>query len=187
MSYEEYNRINNSVHFRPFIHCLSQDGIYQNTEEHSLDYYSLYQFHYFAAMYFKREYFNKQTEIDLSNFSPKEPTNSLLFLPEHLITKAVEIKKIIMMYMRDLPIIGNPSKWLDQITEALKEPYLKDEIYCFLIKQLTANMQSSSEMYGWELLNFVLSVAKPSRTLFSYILFSIFQSLLDNEIHVLSY
>lgn len=123
----------------------------------------------------------KHMDSELYNFSTKVPTTSLLVVPEELVPLTIEAKKIMMMYMMDLPISGNPSNWFDRLTEIMKEAYLQDEVYCFLIKQTIANMQQSSEMRGWELINFVLTVRKPSRNLYSYVLHYIIRSLLHSE------
>lgn len=135
-------------------------------------------------MYIKHDLPNRHADSDAFLFSTRIPTSSLLMIPEELIPQAIEAKKISMMYMKDLPITGNPSKMLDQLTEFMKNPFLRDEIYCFLVKQTTANMQQSSETRGWELLNFVLTVQKPSRNLYSYILHYIINSLFNNETQV---
>lgn len=164
---------------RPFLSILPRDGIYKLTEEKNE--LSSYYFSQFTDMYFRRDASTKHAEAELYNFSTKVPTTSLLVMSPTLVPLAIEAKKIIMMYMMDLPISGNPSMWFDRLTEIMNESSLQDEVYCFLIKQTTANMKQSSEMRGWELMNFALTVRKPSRTLYSYVIHSIIRSLFNTE------
>ena len=104
--------------------------------------------------------------------------------PQLLSCIAIDAKKIVMMYMKDLPLTDNPTKLFDQLLAFLKNPNLADEIYCFLIIQTTANMQQTSEIRGWELFNIALAENKPSRNLFSYVLYYILRSLFNNDINV---
>ena len=164
---------------RPFLSVLLRDGIFKITEEKSE--LSSYYFSLFTDMYFRRDTSAKHADSELYNFSPKVPTTSLLVMSSTLVPLAIEAKKIIMMYMMDLPISGNPSMWFDRLTEIMNESCLQDEVYCFLIKQTTANMKQSSEMRGWELMNFALTVRKPSRNLYSYVIHSIIRSLFNSE------
>lgn len=162
---------------------LSLDGIYKQTEERGVI-VSDYHISHFAQMYVANETTGKHADSGSFNFSPKVPTGALLSIPAEFIPQAIEAKKLVMMYMRDLPIAGNPSNMLDDLTEYLMNPFLCDEIFFFLIKQTTANMQQLSETRGWELLNYVLSVKKPSRNLYSYVLYYIIQGVFNNETQV---
>lgn len=162
---------------------LSLDGIYKETEERGMI-VSDYHISHFAHMYVVSETTGKHADTDSFNFSPKVPTGALLSIPPELVPQSIEAKKIVMMYMRDLPITGNPSNMLTDLEEYLMNPFLCDEVFFFLIKQTTANMQQASETRGWELLNYVLTVKKPSRSFYSYVLYYIIQGVFNNETQV---
>lgn len=136
-------------------------------------------------MYFVRDRRAKQSDIELMNFSPRAPTTTLIPLPEADAITALSVERRIMMYMRDLPIEGNPALILDLITDAVtSNQAIADESFCFLMKQTTANMQQSSEKRGWELLCYLLSIVLPSNNLFPYVLWYIKSALYSNEIQV---
>lgn len=183
LSCEEYNTVNNHHIERPFVSILPQDSIYRWLEGQTIS-TSDYHIMYYASMYFRRDPSSKYSNSISLNFSPNEPTDSLLYLPLTLVPQAIDAKKIVMMYMKDLPLTDNPTKLFDQLLAFLKNPNLADEIYCFLIIQTTANMQQTSEIRGWELFNIALAENKPSRNLFSYVLYYILRSLFNNDINV---
>lgn len=182
-SYAEYNSTNPLHIHRPFLGILPNDSIYKDIETSSL--VPNFSFSQYAVMYFIRDRRTKQPDTELFNFSPRAPITTLLPLSEMDTVIALSVEKRIMMYMRDLPIEGNPALILDLITEAVTtNQAIADESFCFLMKQTTANMQQSSEKRGWELMCYLLSIVLPSRNLFAYVLWYIKSALFSNEIQV---
>ena len=136
-------------------------------------------------MYFTRTRKGKQQEMELYNFSPKPPTIPLLFMGEYEKMMALKVEKQIMMYMQDLSLEENPSTLLTAITEVVTHNQLvADEAYCFLMKQTTANMKACSEQRGWEMICYLLAHAKPSRTLYPFVLSYIVKALFEVDVQV---
>lgn len=136
-------------------------------------------------MYFLRDRRTRQPDTELFNFSPRAPQSSLRLLSEEETLLAVEVERGMMMYMRDIPVQGNPALIFDTITEVLvTHATVADDAFCFLMKQTTANMQQASEKRGWELLCHILSRVTPSRNLFPYVLQFIVTALFANEVQV---
>ena len=83
------------------------------------------------------------------------PLLKSLIHKEELAQEAVMIFTAILKYMSDLPsrAIRTSNELTDQIFEGpLKHEILRDEVYCQIMKQLTANRNSHSEQRGWDLL-----------------------------------
>ena len=138
-------------------------------------------------MYFTRTRKGKQQEMELYNFSPKPPTIPLLFMSEYEKIMALKVEKQIMMYMQDISIEKNPTTLLTEITEVVTHNQLvADEAYCFLMKQTTANMKACSEQMGWEMMCYLLAHAKPSRTLYPFVLSYIVKALFEVDMQVSS-
>ena len=136
-------------------------------------------------MYFLRDRRTRQPDTELFTFSPRAPVSSLRLLSEEETALAVEVERGMMMYMRDIPLQGNPALIFDSITEVLvTHATVADDAFCFLMKQTTANMQQASEKRGWELLCHILARVTPSRNLFPYVLQFIVTSLFANEVQV---
>ena len=169
---------------RPFVHILSNDSMYKTLEQ-SGPLPFCFPFPQYALMYFTRDKHARQSDSELFNYSPHAPMQSLLNLTDADAADALEAEKLIMMYMRDLPIAGNPSMLLDRLTEYLtRNASLCDECYCFLMKQTTANMLQTSEKRGWELLAHILTVKLPSYNLYPYVVYYICKALFVNDIQV---
>lgn len=184
MVFQEYNAVKKDSIQRPFINILPNDGIYKFLEE---NYTPVFEFPFskYAAMYFARDRRVRQSESELSNFSPTAPQYPLLIVDEQYEQACIEVESLIMMYMCDLPIQGNPTSLLDCLVQHIKQ---SDEVlencYCFLMKQTTANMKQVSEERGWGLFNYILSVKLPPRNLYTYVLYFICKSLFSSEVQV---
>ena len=179
----QYNATNVENIHRPFLRILSNDAIYKALEQAPLPF--CFPFSQYALMYFTRSKHTRQTDSELFNFSPHAPAAPLLNLPTADARDALEAEKLVMMYMRDLPIAGNPSSLLDRLQQYLqKNVNLCDECYCFLMKQITANMLQASEKRGWELLTYLLTVKLPSYNLYPYVVYYICRALLANDVQV---
>ena len=179
----QYNRTNVENIHRPFLRILFFDSIFRSLEESALPF--SFPFYQYALMYFTRKKRSSQADSELFNFSPNPPIAPLLNLPAADARDALEAEKLVMMYMRDLAIEGNPSSLLDKLKHYLtKNVNLCDECYCFLMKQTTANILQTSEKRGWELLTYLLTVKLPSYNLFAYVVYYICKALLANDAQV---
>lgn len=150
-SYTEYNSINPLHIHRPFLGILPSDGIFKQLETSSAP--SSFPFAQFAVMYFLRDRRTRQPDTELFTFSPRAPVSSLRLLSEEETALAVEVERGMMMYMRDIPLQGNPALIFDSITEVLvTHATVADDAFCFLMKQTDRQHAQASEKRGWELL-----------------------------------
>lgn len=91
-----------------------------------------------------------------SNEMIKRPLCKRMQFREELKHCACQIFRAILMYMGDLPKTEPISDVLlaneDIIEPAVRNKYLREEIFCQIVKQLTDNPNELSENKGWQLL-----------------------------------
>lgn len=113
---------------------------------------------------FKRDRFSPIWQY--SSDMIKRPLCKKLQFREDLKQPACQMFRALLMYMGDLPkaeaitdvVLANE----DIIEPAIRNKYLREEVFCQLLKQLTANPNPRSENKGWELLWLLTGCVAPA-------------------------
>ena len=95
-------------------------------------------------------------QVELVKWQDHMIDNSLMRLDFPELNKvALECFACIMRFMGDMPLMKNQMDVecaLMVLSYCYKHEEMKDEVYCQIMKQLTANRNSHSEQRGWDLL-----------------------------------
>lgn len=119
---------------------------------------------------FSKGIFRKKSSVrDMLSFTSEAITKPMLSIARDKAGKkmAMEQFKLVQIYMGDRKArIGMSlnSVAMDIITQAVANPWLRDELYVQLCRQTTENPRKESLIRGWELLAICLSFVPPSPT-----------------------
>lgn len=119
---------------------------------------------------FSKGIFRKKSSVrDMLSFTNEAITKPMLSIARDKTGKkmAMEQFKLVQIYMGDRKArIGMSlnSVAMDIITQAVANPWLRDELYVQLCRQTTENPRKESLIRGWELLAICLSFVPPSPT-----------------------
>eukprot|EP00026_Physarum_polycephalum_P003500 Phypoly_transcript_03513.p1 GENE.Phypoly_transcript_03513~~Phypoly_transcript_03513.p1 ORF type:complete len:765 (+),score=74.87 Phypoly_transcript_03513:38-2296(+) len=117
-------------------------------------------------------------------FSKDKIDNSLLELPVPLASKAVKIFSQILKYCQlQTTRTFDPRTLAQNVVEImLKEPALRDEVYCQLMKQTILNPKKVACRKAWELIAIAIGCVSPTTSLLDYLIAYLQDSaLLDTE------
>jgi len=103
-------------------------------------------------------------------FQSTQIKKSLLYSAKKFNEKAIKLFKYVMQFMGDLPTkrsLGELAQLI--VSTGFQMPQLRDEIFCQISKQLTANQKLPSVLQGWKLMALCVSSFPPSRDFQDYL------------------
>ncbi|KAJ2461760.1 hypothetical protein GGI02_005622, partial [Coemansia sp. RSA 2322] len=126
----------------------------------------------FAAQ--KRGFLRRKVPLEeMVSYTSETITRPLMNLPRELTRDAVRSFRIIQRYMGNTES-GVPFKekfaevlWL--ANRGIRNPVLRDEVFCQVAKQVTGNPSPSAAECGWTLLGVLLYAFRPSQVLFPHL------------------